>query len=150
MSLSEGEIIAIAVCVPVGVVLLAVIGFVIYWKFIRVKQVEFVTQYVDDNGNIRCENLEGDVTTTATNATENQQNVEINNNNVAPTSGVVAVAIPQTQNQAVPVFTSPHINNNNQQGIATTTTTTTKTTKINHQKVQYPNSQNCRPQFKHN
>lgn len=52
MSLSQGEQIAIGVCVPLAIIILALAIFGVWFKFIRVRTVNFKVSYVDENGNI--------------------------------------------------------------------------------------------------
>ena len=131
MALTESEKIAIGVCVPLGVIILAVVGFFIWFKLIRVKVATFKVSYVDDNGNIRNEEItgeseeakQGEMTAEAT-PPPNHMTTTTNNNNIAATPSTI-----QMNNVGVPVF-NPNKNNNLQkQTSISTTTTTTRTTR---------------------
>jgi hypothetical protein len=68
MALSTGEEIAIGVCVPLAVIIVAALGFLVWFKVIRVRTVAFGVSYVDDNGNIVTDEACPAPTETATSA----------------------------------------------------------------------------------
>ena len=144
MALSEGAKIAIGVCVPIGAILLGVAIFFIWFKFIRVKTATFKVSYVDENGVVRNEEVNGDSEEVkegqmTAETTTNEMTADGSTNGNHTGGGGTVVTVPMSSSVGVPVFSNPtHTvannggNNNNlrtqQSGSTTTkTTTTTKT-----------------------